>query len=880
MKTTPWMIAAAISSFLLSSFAPAQAATPAQLGVFRPQTGQWFVDYSGNRAWNRCGPDGCLGQFGAPIDLPISGDWSGNGVPKMGVFRPADGRWYLDLNGNSSWDGCGTDGCFGPFGAPVDRPVIGDWDGTGSLRFGVFRPTTGQWYFDLNGNGKWDGCETDRCQGPFGASEDWPVAGDMDGDTVTEFGVYRPSTGMWYFDFDHNGSWSGCGPDGCLGPFGAPEDRPVLTDIDGNGRLERGVFRPTTGQWYFDLDHNGTWSGCGADGCFGGFGGSGDLPVVGAWDRYAGPGDPLNYFPLTQGSTWIYQGSYSDSDGFYFTYQNTATVSGTRVIDGVTTTVVSISNPGGEGPFEEYLLKDGRGITNWGNNDPADTITPLVAAYQEFIFPLWAGQSFKQFELGGVDLGEDLDGDWINERVNMSSLVTVAGFESVRVPAGYFTNCAKAVNTISISGSLSSTPSLTFTGTTTATTWYAPGAGPVKIETNKLVTASNGESFSAYDAEVLANNFTVLAANIAPPGSDTESPGRPCVGYDGTNYLVISRQVAGFTNSMMIGVFLNGNGEVLKRIDIAPGDTDWSLSSNRPSIAFDGHNYFVVFARNGQIIGQRVTPEGVVLDGFEGFTINGMGVNPTVAFDGTNFLIAWQQAYHIHGARISPDGTVLGDFVIFSSETGSQGTPSIAFDGNNYLVVFSNNEGDIYATRVSPAGIPLDPGGIPVSTALGSQYNPTLVYGGGNFFLAWQDKRAYASDSYNSDIYGARITPEGNVLDPTGIPINTKRYIEGLQKAYPAVAFDGTNYFISWQTGSFPIYPPAGIFANWVSIAGEVNGASIESDGLSISGLPISTAKYVYPATASGTGKIFLAWINNSETYGEGKDLLGRVVTK
>lgn len=509
MKTIPWMIA--ISSLLLSSLSPAQAATTAQLGVFRPQTGQWFVDYSGNHAWDRCGPDGCLGQFGAPIDLPVTGDWSGNGVPNIGVFRPADGRWYLDLNGNSFWDGCGTDGCFGPFGAPVDRPVIGDWDGTGTLRFGVFRPTTGQWYFDLNGNGTWDGCGKDRCQGTFGAPEDWPVAGDMDGDNITEFGVYRPSTGMWYFDFDHNGSWSGCGADGCMGPFGAPEDRPVMTDIDGNGQLEFGVFRPSTSQWYFDLDHNGTWSGCGADGCFGGFGGPGDLPVVGAWDRYAGPGDPLNYFPLTQGSTWTYQGSYSDSDGFFFTYQNTATVSGTRIIDGVTSSVVSISNPGGEGPFEEYLLKDGRGITNWGNNDPADTITPLVAAYQEIIFPLWTGASFKQFELAGVDLGDDLDGDGINERVNMSSQVTVAGFESVVVTAGSFSSGAKVVNTISISGSVSSLPSLTFTGTTTATTWYAPGTGPVKIEISMLVTASNGGSFSSFNSESLASYL------IAPP---------------------------------------------------------------------------------------------------------------------------------------------------------------------------------------------------------------------------------------------------------------------------------------------------------------------------------------------------------------------------
>ncbi len=526
MKGASCLVAvASIALLFLLFFWTHAAALPSQIGVFRPSSGQWYFDYSGNRVWDRCGPDGCLWQFGGPTDLPITGDWSGNGVPKIGVFRPADGRWYLDLNGNSFWDGCGTDGCFGPFGAPEDRPVVGDWDGTDALRFGVFRPTTGQWFFDLNGNGAWDGCGTDGCSGPFGAPEDLPVAGDLNGDTVDEFGVFRPSTGMWYFDLDHSGSWSGCGQDGCLGPFGAPGDQPGMTDINGDEQLEFGVFRPSTGQWYFDLDHNGIWSGCGVDGCYGPFGAPGDLPAVGAWDRSAGPGDPLNYFPVTQGSSWTYQGTYSDSDGFNFNYQNTATVSGTRLIDGVTTTVVSISNPGGDGPFEEYLLKDGRGITNWGNNDPADTITPLVAVYQEIIFPLWAGASFKKFELAGVDLGDDLDGDGINERVNMSSQVTVAGFESVVVTAGSFSNCAKVVNTLSISGSVSGLPSLTFNGTTTATTWYAPGTGPVKIETYMLVTTSNGGSFSYFDAESLTS------ANIIPSQGGVGNPVQIGTGY-------------------------------------------------------------------------------------------------------------------------------------------------------------------------------------------------------------------------------------------------------------------------------------------------------------------------------------------------------------
>jgi hypothetical protein len=110
-------------------------------------------------------------------DLPVAGDWSGSGEIRIGVFRPGTGKWYLDLNGNGQWDGCEDDGCLGPFGVSGDMPVAGDFNGDGIARIAVFRPSTGEWYADLNGNGKMDNCEIDGCFGPLGMSGDRPVAG-------------------------------------------------------------------------------------------------------------------------------------------------------------------------------------------------------------------------------------------------------------------------------------------------------------------------------------------------------------------------------------------------------------------------------------------------------------------------------------------------------------------------------------------------------------------------------------------------------------------------------------------------------------------------------------------------------------------------------
>ncbi len=148
----------------------------AKIGVFR--NGQWFLDANGSGAWDGCGTDLCL-NFGQLGDWPVAGNWDGGLKTGVGVFRA--GTWYLDYNGNGVWDGCQQDGgqdlcLYGSFGQAGDLPVAGDWNGDGKAKVGVFR--NGTWYLDYNGNGKWDGCVVDRCyEGSFGIKGDLPVAG-------------------------------------------------------------------------------------------------------------------------------------------------------------------------------------------------------------------------------------------------------------------------------------------------------------------------------------------------------------------------------------------------------------------------------------------------------------------------------------------------------------------------------------------------------------------------------------------------------------------------------------------------------------------------------------------------------------------------------
>jgi hypothetical protein len=100
-----------------------------------------------------------------------------------------------------------------PWGANGDVPVIGDWDGDGRADLAVWRPSTGTFYIQLSAGGV--------IVQPWGTSGDVPVRGDFDGDGKSDFTVYRPSTGVWYTLYSGGGSaamtWGGLPGDKPIG---------------------------------------------------------------------------------------------------------------------------------------------------------------------------------------------------------------------------------------------------------------------------------------------------------------------------------------------------------------------------------------------------------------------------------------------------------------------------------------------------------------------------------------------------------------------------------------------------------------------------------------------------------------------------------------
>ena len=204
---------------------------PHAIGLFRPSDGVFYLDANGNGQWDGCGTDRCL-SIGLNGDIPLVGDWNGGGSSKVGLFRPSDGTFYLDYNGNGQWDGCGADHCL-HIGMLGDIPLVGDWNGSGTTKVGAFRPSDGTFYLDYNGSGTWEGCGTDRCL-QIGIDGDIPVIGDWDGTWSSKVGVFRPSDGTFYLDHNGSGTWDGCGVDRCL-QIGMNGDVPLVGDWSGTG---------------------------------------------------------------------------------------------------------------------------------------------------------------------------------------------------------------------------------------------------------------------------------------------------------------------------------------------------------------------------------------------------------------------------------------------------------------------------------------------------------------------------------------------------------------------------------------------------------------------------------------------------------------------
>lgn len=87
-------------------------------------------------------------QWGVAGDLPVAGDFDGDGARDIAVYRPSSGTWFIRL---SSLQFAIVSMRTIRWGQPGDLPIPGDYDGDGITDVAVFRPSTGVWYIAFSG---------------------------------------------------------------------------------------------------------------------------------------------------------------------------------------------------------------------------------------------------------------------------------------------------------------------------------------------------------------------------------------------------------------------------------------------------------------------------------------------------------------------------------------------------------------------------------------------------------------------------------------------------------------------------------------------------------------------------------------------------------
>jgi len=174
-----------------------------------------------------------------------------------------------------------------------------------------------------------------------------------------------------------------------------------------------------------------------------------------------------------------------------------------------------------------------------------------------------------------------------------------------------------------------------------------------------------------------------------------------------------------------------------------------------------------------------------------------------------------------------------------------------------------------------------DGGGLP-QLAYRNQLEPAVAQGSTEWLVVWSDLRN--ARSRGSDIYGARVSFDGGIVDPQGFAISTA---PGDQDQ-PRVGFDGTNYRVAWHDGltfalaTTEVTPGAVVVdPNGVSLRASVN-QSMEAvaggPGLSLvmwrepnltpHGLiygPNGPAAFAYPATLDSASTTSAVW--NGSTF-------------
>jgi hypothetical protein len=179
--------------------------------------------------------------YGVPGDIPLFGDWDGDGISTPGAWRQGPGGGFAYMTNSLPPDGGALIADFDFFfGNPGDEVFSGDWNNDGVDTLGINR--AGHIFLtDTNGS--------DSLPVPtdydffFGNPGDVAFGGDGDGDGFDSVFQYRPTTGLVYYTNERPVGPSGVAATADQFFFGDPSDSFVAGDWNDDDVDSGGIFR-------------------------------------------------------------------------------------------------------------------------------------------------------------------------------------------------------------------------------------------------------------------------------------------------------------------------------------------------------------------------------------------------------------------------------------------------------------------------------------------------------------------------------------------------------------------------------------------------------------------------------------------------------------
>ena len=228
----------------------------ADIAVFRPETGGWYVLNSSDGSFTAT-------SWGTNGDRIVPADYDGDGKNDLAVYR--EGAWHVLKSSDGGY-------LTNQFGLASDKPVPTDFDNDGRADLNVFRQ--GVWHSLQSSDNAYKAVQ-------FGSENDVPLPSDYDQNRRSDVAVFR--NGSWFVKYQAELPMSAI-------QFGSPNDKPVPADYDGDKQTDYAVFRE--GTWY-------VWQSTTRSLVARQWGEAGDIPVPADYD-----GDKKADFAVFRQGVW------------------------------------------------------------------------------------------------------------------------------------------------------------------------------------------------------------------------------------------------------------------------------------------------------------------------------------------------------------------------------------------------------------------------------------------------------------------------------------------------------------------------------------------------------------------------------------------------